>query len=248
MWLEFWRVLPPEPMPTWQDKVRAGKRLDQFVRPQSATLARFVLAETKDQAEKKRTAHRVLESKATSVIGFATAVLGFTAAFNTGALTKVMLFGWLPLIAPALILEAVAILAGVMVLLTQSYALPDAVLFNYHETVEDPMNEARIAMALAQAWGKYEKCLDVGNDTRSRRLSVAIWTFVFGLFYSVSIATADVVAKQHAEHVGTSAANTSPGPKNSHQPTSQGKGASLDVKVGSGSSPHRTHARPRGTP
>jgi hypothetical protein len=247
MWLEFWRVLPPAPLPRGKDKIRAIKRLDRFLRAQSPAVARFILAETKDQAEKKRAAHRTLEAKATSVIGFATAVLGFAAAFNSGALLKIMWFGSFPAIVPALLLEAGAIIAGIMALQTQSYELPDAVLFNYPDALEDPMNEARIAMALTQTWAHYEQCLTVGNATRSRRFTVALWMFVIGLFYSVGLAAGDVIVKSHSGN-STTTTSTASAPKNVCQTASQGKKIPVHVKVGSGTPPNRTNPKRGGTP
>jgi hypothetical protein len=247
MWLELWRVLLPAPLPSERDKIRAIKRLDRLLRAGSPAVARFVLAETKDQAEKKRAAHRTLETKATSVIGFATAVLGFAAAFNSSALLKIMWWGWFPALVPALILEALAVVAGMAALLTQSYALPNAVLFNHPDALEDPLNEARIAMALSQTWAHYEHCLTAGNATRSRRFTIALWLFVIGLFYSVSLAAEDIIVKPRsgASTVSTSSASA---PKNVRQPTSQGKNTPVHVKVRGRTPPNQATTKRGRTP
>lgn len=190
LWNEFWGIVRVSPTPDGRKKLAAIADLDADLIAESPAVARFVLAEVKDQAEKKRSAHRTIETKATSIIGFAfsfaTVVIGFAAAFDSSVLLKLK-WGWFPAIAPSLGFEVIAIIAGIMALRTQSYLLPDAALYNYPDALEEPLNEARIAMALAQTWRKYEAQLDAGNRTRSRRLGVAFWSFVIGVLCTVGL-------------------------------------------------------------
>jgi len=196
-WSAVWRVPKAAPIPDGDRKLAAIARLDADLKATSADVARLVLAETKDQAEKKRAAHRIIETKATSIIGFATVVLGFTATFNLSLLLR-WHWGWFPAVAPAIALEFIAIIAGVFALQAQTYSLPDALIFNHPDALEDPLNEARIAMALSQRWAIYERALDAGNATRSARLGVALWSFVSGVFYAIILALVYMFVSQPA--------------------------------------------------
>jgi hypothetical protein len=217
MWNEFWRVPPPAALPDGPKKIREIERLDSLLQAKSPSVARFILAETKDQAEKKRASHRTLETKATSVIGFSAVVLGFAAGFNQSELLKIIWHG-VPAILPTLLLEAAAIIAGLMALRAQDYRLPDAVNYNYPDALEDPLNEARIAMALTQSWAHYERCLDAGNATRSRRFSVALWAFVLGLFWTVGLAAGDVFVNSTVTHQAGGASASSAQRANPYDP------------------------------
>lgn len=197
-WAQFWRVGAPEPTPTEQQKRDAITRLDKLLGAKSASVARLVLSEVKEQAAHKRTAHRTLETKAGSVVGLAAIVLGFATTFNSSALLKVLWFGWFPAVIPALMFESASIIAGILAISTQGHSIPDALLYNHPEALEDERNEARIAMALTQTWAIYERGLDAGNATRSIRLSISIWLFVAGLFYAVGLASADVIPRMHS--------------------------------------------------
>ena len=185
-WDEFRGQVIVAPIPDGKKKVDAIADLDVDLKVESAAVARFVLAEVKDQAEKKRAAHRTIETKATSVIGFATAVIVFATGFNASVLLT-WKWGMFPAVVPMLVFEFIAIIAGIMALQVQSYRLPDAALYNYPYALEEPLNEARIAMALSQTWRIYEADLDAGNRIRSRRLWVALLFFVLGVLYTVAI-------------------------------------------------------------
>lgn len=197
-WAQFWRVDEAEPTPAEQQKLDAIDRLDKLLGAKSASVARLVLSEVKEQAIHKRSAHRTLENKAASVIGLAAIVLGFATTFNSSALLKIVWPKSFPVIIPALLLESAAIVAGVLALSSQEHSIPDALLYNHPNAIEDERNEARIAMALAQSWGIYERRLVAGNATRSIRLSVSMWLFVAGLFYTIGLASADVMLRIHA--------------------------------------------------
>ncbi len=185
-------------MPREEEKLAAISGLDGSLAAKSASVARFVLAEIKEQCVQKRAAHRTLVTKAASVVGLAAVVLGFAATFNSSSLLATTWARWFPAIVPALLLESFAIIAGVLAMSSQWHSLPDALLYNHPSAYEDEENESRIAMALAQRWGFCERELDKGNATRALRLSVAIWLFVVGLFYTVGLATSDVVLRTHA--------------------------------------------------
>jgi protein-S-isoprenylcysteine O-methyltransferase Ste14 len=192
-WAEFWSVLPAAPVPSPVARWNAKNDLDVALDVESPTVARFVLAETKDQVERKRTAHRTIEGKATSIIGFATAVLGFVTASNSSGLVKWTWWEWIL----ALLFEFAAIVAGVMALRPMPYLLPDSALFNSPAVLEVSKNEARIAMALSERWAEIERSLDTANDTRSRRLWVAIWSFVIGVLIILIVTVASIVIGTH---------------------------------------------------
>jgi hypothetical protein len=137
-WDEFRGKVIVAPIPDGKKKVDAIADLDVDLKVESAAVARFVLAEVKDQAEKKRT----IETKATSVIGFATAVIVFATGFNASVLLT-WKWGMFPAVLPTLVFEFIAIIAGTMALQVQSYRLPDAALYNYPDALEEPLNEAQ---------------------------------------------------------------------------------------------------------
>jgi hypothetical protein len=177
----------PPAVPSLRDKKEEFKRLDFDTKVDDAAVARFILAEVKDQSERKRTAHRTVEGKATSIIGFATVVLGFVAQYRSGAL---LAMGWW--IAPTFALELVAIVCGAMALKTQEHMLPDAFRYNYSTVVEDPQNETRIALALAHKWAVHERAMDAGGKRRSVRMSVAFAAFLLGVAYTAFVAFLNV--------------------------------------------------------
>lgn len=196
-WADFWRRGAPEPTPTEQQKCDAIARLDKLLAPRSANVARLVLAEVKEQAAYKRAGHRTVETKAASIVGLAAVALGFATSFNSSGLLKVYWFGWFPAIVPALFLECASIVAGVLAMNVLEHSIPDALLYNHPNACEDERNEARIAMALAQSWGICERKLGSGNATRSIRLLISIWLFVAGLFYTIGLASSDVIVQWH---------------------------------------------------
>lgn len=194
-------------MPAEHEKLDSIARLDKLLETKSASVARLVLSEVKEQATHKRSAHRTLETKAASVVGLAAVVLGFATTFNSSALLKISWPGSFPAIVPALLLESAAIVAGVLTMSSQEHSIPDALVYNHPDAIEDERNEARIAIALAQSWGIYERRLVSGNETRSIRLSLSMWLFVAGLFYTIGLASSDVILRlQTGENTKTSMA------------------------------------------
>jgi hypothetical protein len=193
MWAEFWDVLPAAGVPSVRVRLDAMNDLDAALEVDTPTVARFVLTETKEQVERKRTADRTIEGKATSIVGFATAVLGFVAASNSSGIVKWTWWEWIP----ALLLEFAAIVSGVMALRVSPYVLPDSALFNLPAVLQDVKNEARIAMALTERWAEIERSLDATNGTRSRRLTVAMWSFVVGVLVILVVTTASIVIQAH---------------------------------------------------
>jgi hypothetical protein len=177
----------PPAVPSLRDKKEEYNRLDFETKVDDAAVARLILAEVKDQSERKRTAHRTVEGKATSIIGFAIVVLGFVAQYRSGTL---LAMGWW--IAPTFLLELVAIVCGTMALKPQEHALPDAFRYNFSTVVEEPQNETRIALALAHKWAIHERVMDAGGRRRSIRMSVAFAAFLLGIAYTVFVAFLNV--------------------------------------------------------
>lgn len=205
-WNSFWGRNRPSSIPKAEIKRNEIASLDSRLAVSNAAVARLVLDQTKDISDKKRAVHRTLEAKSTSVVGFATAVLGFTAQYRSGALLVITWHGF-PLVIPVFVLELAAIASGLYALQPQGAALPDPVLYNYHTAVEDPDNEARIAMALAQSWAEYERELDAGIIRRSVRFDVAMWTFVLGVAYAITLVFTNVSSSS-----GGANPNASPSP------------------------------------
>lgn len=175
-------------MPTRYEEKKAAGYLNDEINTEEADVALLILAETKDQCEKRRGAHRTIETKSASVVGFAAVVLGFAATFNSHRLLEIK-FGAVPVIVPTLILESLAIIIGLMALASQDQPLPDALRFNTRIIVEDKKNVARVASSLARVWGYCERTLQAGNMTRALRFSLALWAFGFGLFYTIGVAS-----------------------------------------------------------
>lgn len=197
-WLALWGRFQPHPLVREGDKLSAISDALKHSSPAggSASAARLILSEVKAQCERRRAADRTLEGKAISIVGFAAVVMGFAATFNEQALLKILWFGWLPAIVPALLLECFAILVGTAVLVGRNYDMPDALLYNHPDATGQDANVAPIAMALAQRWGLCEKDLEAGNAVRSTRFTLALWTFILGLFWTTGLAAADVITSQ----------------------------------------------------
>jgi hypothetical protein len=194
-WKRYWAVdKKPWPVPNEVEKLAEIAALDLSTVADNAAVARMILAETKDQVDRKRTAHRTTEAKATSVIGFATAVLGFAAQYRSGALLAMHTGPVLWWILPTFIFELAAIFSGVYALQQQLNSMPDAFRYNHPDAVEDPQNEARIALAMTQVWALHERRLDLGGAQRSTRLAVAFRCFIAGVVYTVLLAFVNVIA------------------------------------------------------
>jgi hypothetical protein len=194
-WARFWAVdTTPRPVPNEGEKLAEIAALDFRTIANDAAVARMILAETKDQIDRKRAAHRTTEAKATSVIGFATAVLGFAAQYRSGALLAMHTGPVLWWVLPTFMLELAAIFSGVYVLQQQLNSTPDAFRYNHPDAVEDPQNEARIALAMTQEWGSHERRLDVGGAQRSTRLAIAFRCFIAGVVYTIVLAFVNVIA------------------------------------------------------
>ncbi len=177
---QAWDIEKHEP-PSDTERDEAVAALNQKLTIENASTARFLLSEIKDCVEKKRSAHRTIEGKATSIIGFASAALAFATAFRNGAL----LLSWLVL--PGLIAQFAAIIFAVAVLFLRQGAIPNMVLYNYWDIVADVKNEARIATALVETWSEYERTLDASGTVRGARLDLAIAAYIAGLIYIVAL-------------------------------------------------------------
>jgi hypothetical protein len=173
--------------PSIAERDAAVAALNPKIETDNPSTARFVLAEIKESVEKKRAAQRTIEGKATGVIGFASAALAFAIALRGGAL----LMTWWVL--PGLIALFAAIIFGVAVLFLHQGAVPNALLYNLSDVVNDVTNEARIASALAENWAQYERTLDASGAVRAARLDLAFAAYIFGLLWIVALSAASVV-------------------------------------------------------
>lgn len=182
---DAWKVKEDDPVLV-AEREAAVAALNEQLNTDNPSTARFVLAEMKDSVEIKRAAQRTIEGKATSIIGFASAALVFATAFRNGAL---LMTGW---VLPGLVLQSAAIVAGVAVLLLRGGALPNVLLYNRSDVVGEASNEARIASALAEQWGQYERKLNASGAVRAARLDVAFGTYILGLFWIVALSASSV--------------------------------------------------------
>jgi hypothetical protein len=213
-WRSFFGLNAVATLPDGKMKLAEIATLDFRLSVDDASIALLILDEIKDIVDKKRAANRTLEGKATSIVGFATAVLGFVAQYRSGALLAISLHG-LPVFILIFALEVASIGCGLYALQPQAASFPNPLLYNYPSAVEDPKNRARISMALAQSWAEYERDLDLGISRRSKRFDVASWMFALGIILTIFLVTSNVVSLPSSarQGVGVGSAPTASGPK-----------------------------------
>jgi hypothetical protein len=214
-WRAFWGLNAISTLPDGSMKLAEIATLDSRLEVDDAAVALLILDEIKDIVDKKRAVNRTLEGKATSVVGFATAVLGFVAQYRSGALLAIDPNG-IPVVIAVFVLELAAIACGLYALQPQAAAFPDPLLYNYPSAVENPKNRARIAMALAQSWAEYERDLDVGIVRRSKRFDVAMWAFALGIILTILLVFINVTA---SASINRSAATHTSAPNSQHTST-----------------------------
>jgi hypothetical protein len=164
---------------------------------------------------------------------------------NAASLINFNWWEWLP----ALVLQCFSIVSATLAIATNEYDLPDATLFNAATTLRDNRNEARIAMALAEAWAFRELAIGAVNRTVSRRVMVSAFAFLSGVLYiasAVLLTTAvnalRVRTKEKSGDLiikGFASTHTTSGPQKTPQTSSLNNGRNSTVS---------TSDKPTGTP
>jgi hypothetical protein len=165
-------------------RIAARQSLDDVgdVGAEAASTARFVLAEVKDAVQRTREASRTVESKATSIVTLAVATIGFAAAFRQGQMFTS------PVIVVILVLFLLTVTVATSVALPGGTYTPDPLAYNISSTLTSEGAEARIAMKLAEEWGRVAGETAQLLRTRTLRLKIA-----FALLYGTVATTLALV-------------------------------------------------------
>lgn len=176
LWSKLWPFGPLVRSDLGPDRrAAAADALDDpyFTKVEDATVAEYVLAQIKSVVDLKLASMRALESKAAQSVGFAgtiTAVVGVFGRTVPGPLLQTTV--------GLLILSIVLNLRGMAI---REDELPSPSLYNSARVATNPMNKARIAIALAEAYTGYS--LDIQHEAgiKARWINLGSAVFIAGL-------------------------------------------------------------------
>ena len=157
------------------------ERLDKQETLSQSDVAEFVFSTVMQSVSAKHDIVRTLETKATSQMGFAGAILALLVTLGQSNVMQ-------PPFLLAIIALTVCILASLRAVFITEYTTPSPLLYNIPSIASKAENKAKIALNLAEAYGRYG--LDVGMEAgrKSRYVaagSIALFVGIASVFASV---------------------------------------------------------------
>jgi hypothetical protein len=172
----FWPIKGDERVMDAKERRHYRDDLDELRDISDAQTPEFVLSMVMLTVQSKHDTIQTLETKAASQIGFAGAIMAIMVALGRPGLI------W-----AACVLGA-SILSNLRAMLVTEYVAPSPLIYNLIGTVKKPENKARIAIRLAEAYGRYAAQLGVEGHKKSRYVLLGTVLLVAGTFLLVALA------------------------------------------------------------
>ena len=233
-------------IPPQQPRIEAETRrqaLDSLPSPSlveiDPNVARLVLDQVKDVAEKTQAANRTIEGKATTFIGVAAALIGLSLAENRLVLEVLR---WPIMLSDALFF--VSIIFGVFANAPRETALPSAIVYNLPRTLKVE-NEGVIASALSESWYEYARDVAVQQGHKALAARYQFACFLIGIILlTVSASYAIATGSGGGAIAPLAKGGSSPAPLASSFPPSMTVPASSRGATAVPTSPVRSSATP----